>query len=134
MTGLTGLTGFIGTEVTEMHIAKSPQPGTANLFSTGQIARCEHLRIYPLLNRPAGAGRFDAGVNALDPGSGAGVTLRVNWVRLGLVFWFVVDLVYSLVHIIKGVSVISSSSKMGLFGKKSFRGKAPFSFFQNVGM
>ncbi|MHC5088494.1 MAG: hypothetical protein ACYSOT_02675 [Planctomycetota bacterium] len=25
--------------------------------------------------------------NALDPGSGAGVTLRVNWVCLGLFFW-----------------------------------------------
>jgi hypothetical protein len=50
-----------------------------------------------------------------------------------LVFWFVGHLAYLLVYIMKGVSVISNLSEMGLFVIKSFRGKAPFSF-RNVGM
>ena len=86
-------------------------------------------------------GRFDADVNALDPGfpdrspgqALAGVTLCVNWVRLGLVFHQLSAFSYEQLVIRKGVTAISGVLKMGLFGAKSFRGKAPFSF-KNVGM
>jgi hypothetical protein len=52
----------------------------------------------------------------------------------GLVFHQLTAFRYEQLVIGKGVTAISGVLKMGFFAKKSFRGKAPFSFFQNVGM